>query len=72
MPDNKLQNNNLKVEVVGIPGCWSSEKLADAVIVQTGSPILIEWRRLMFACQLVRFDLGRLFLHNKNIVLTLK
>jgi ribosomal protein S6--L-glutamate ligase len=40
--DNKLQHNNLKIGVVGIPGGWSSEQLADAVAAQTGSRILID------------------------------
>ena len=46
MPDNKLQNNNLKIGVVGIPGGWSSEKLADAVAAQTGSRILIDMEKI--------------------------
>ena len=46
MPDNKLQNNNLKIGVVGIPGGWSSEKLADAVAAQTGSRILIDMAKI--------------------------
>ena len=46
MPDNKLQNTNLKIGVVGIPGGWSSEKLADAVAAQTGSRILIDMAKV--------------------------
>lgn len=50
--------NKLRIGVVGIPGGWSSEKLADAVAAQTGSRILIDITKVE-VCLLsgkVRFD----------------
>lgn len=41
-----MLDNNLKIGVVGIPGGWSSEKLADAVAARTGSRILIDITRI--------------------------
>lgn len=41
-----MLDNNLKIGVVGIPGGWSSEKLADAVAARTGSRILINITRI--------------------------
>lgn len=46
MPDNKILQNNLKIGVVGIPGGWSSEKLADAIAEQTGSRLLIDMTKI--------------------------
>lgn len=46
MSDNKLPQNNLKIGVVGIPGGWSSEKLADAVAARTGSRLLIDMTKI--------------------------
>jgi ribosomal protein S6--L-glutamate ligase len=56
--DNKLQHNNLKIGVVGIPGGWSSEKLADAVAEQTGSRLLIDMTKIetCLSSGKVRFD----------------
>jgi tetrahydromethanopterin:alpha-L-glutamate ligase len=55
---NKLQHNNLKIGVVGIPGGWSSEKLADAVADKTGSRILIDMTKIetCLSSGKVRFD----------------
>ncbi|MFV9616063.1 MAG: ATP-grasp domain-containing protein, partial [Gammaproteobacteria bacterium] len=41
-----MLDNNLKIGVVGIPGGWSSEKLADAVAARTGFRILIDIARI--------------------------
>lgn len=56
--DNKLQHNNLKIGVVGTPGGWSSEKLADAVAAQTGTRILIDMTKIETCLSIgkIRFD----------------
>ncbi|MDT8282434.1 MAG: ATP-grasp family protein, partial [Gammaproteobacteria bacterium] len=41
-----LLESKLRIGVVGIPGGWSSEKLADAVAAQTGSRILIDMTKV--------------------------
>jgi tetrahydromethanopterin:alpha-L-glutamate ligase len=58
LPDKKSQLTNLNIGVVGIPGGWSSEQLADAVAAQTGFRLLIDITRIE-ACLLtgeVRYD----------------
>ena len=46
MHDKKSQLTSLKIAVVGIPGGWSSEQLADAVAARTGTRILIDITRI--------------------------
>jgi ribosomal protein S6--L-glutamate ligase len=38
----------MKIGVIGIPGGWSSESLADAVAVRTGKRLLIDIKRVKF------------------------
>ena len=58
MFDNNAQHNHLKIGVVGIPGGWSSEKLADAVAAQTGTRLLIDITKIetCLSSGKVRFD----------------
>jgi ribosomal protein S6--L-glutamate ligase len=44
--DGKDNYMNIKIGVVGTPGGWSSEKLADTVAEKTGSRLLIDMSRL--------------------------
>jgi hypothetical protein len=48
----------LKIGVVGVPGGWSSERLADSVEKKTGSRVLIDLEKIYFdsAQQTVFFE----------------
>ena len=57
-----MESNGLKIGVVGTPGGWSSEHLADAVAERTGHRLLVEMEK-------VRLDLetGRATFHDVNL-----
>lgn len=68
MPNDR----ELRIAVIGVPGGWSSERLADAVARRTGFRLLVDWEQVAFDLDRGRVTVGGIDLRGVSGVIVKK